>query len=250
MAQDSELLTKMDALLKKHQRGARYSDQASEAKDAEDIPTLTEMVFEQAPEEYLERDLIPVLTAVVEEKKPAEIELDFDFDVDFPSAFDEASVPTPSEYELAPSSAKAATVAKIPEVSPVAVESAPSPEAFMPTEITSQDKDNEGAKQPKETPPPILGDNPCIPEQHLQISDSVAEQLLSGLQLQIPGMLERTIMPQLSAALSREISSLIDQFTLHIELVVRDAIAHELKKQLPEIQAQLANPDKPSTDPV
>jgi hypothetical protein len=237
MAQDSELLTKMDALLKKHQPGARYKGGATEVKDAQAIPTLTEMVIDPSAEEDFERNLIPVLTAVVEEmkpapaNKPAEIELDFDFDVDFSVAPDGGASPAIPEYEPPPHSAKAVTVALIPEAGLAPVESIAGPE------------------YPPEAPPPISVDtlapqtNSCSQEQRLQISDAVAEKLLHNLQLQIPGMLERTIMPQLVAALDREISSLIDQ-------IVRDAVACELEKQFPEIQTPLANPDKPPSDPV
>lgn len=87
-------------------------------------------------------------------------------------------------------------------------------------------------------------------ERRMHISDSVAEQLLASMQQQVPRLLEQAIVPKLSAALDREISALIDQFTIHIEYVVRDAIARELQKQLPELEARLANTGKPPVDPV
>jgi hypothetical protein len=87
-------------------------------------------------------------------------------------------------------------------------------------------------------------------ERRMHISDSVAEQLLASLQQQVPRLLEQAIVPKLAAALDREISALIDQFTIHIEYVVRDAITSELQKQLPQLEARLANTGKPPVDPV
>jgi len=87
-------------------------------------------------------------------------------------------------------------------------------------------------------------------ERRMHISDSVAEQLLASMQQQVPRLLEQAIVPKLSAALDREISALIDQFTIHIEYVVRDAITRELQKQLPELETRLANTGKPPVDPV
>jgi len=87
-------------------------------------------------------------------------------------------------------------------------------------------------------------------ERRTHISDSVAEQLLRNLQHQLPKLLEQAVVPQIAATLDREISSLIDQFTIHIEYAVRDAIANELQKQLPELAARLANTGKPPVDPV
>jgi len=87
-------------------------------------------------------------------------------------------------------------------------------------------------------------------ERRMHISDSVAEQLLASLQQQVPRLLEQAIVPKLATALDREISALIDQFTIHIEYVVRDAITNELQKQLPQLEARLANTGKPPVDPV
>jgi hypothetical protein len=130
---------------------------------------------------------------------------------------------------------------------PVEEEAAPvevAPEA--PPELEAIEQVTEAAVPPR--PEPVS--QAYRVERRMHISDSVAEQLLASLQQQVPKLLEQAIVPKLAAALDREISALIDQFTIHIEYVVRDAITQELQKQLPELEARLANPGKPPVDPV
>lgn len=104
--------------------------------------------------------------------------------------------------------------------------------------------------EPEALPQAAAASNAYRMERRTHISDSVAEQLLRNLQHQLPKLLEQAVVPQIAATLDREISSLIDQFTIHIEYAVRDAIANELQKQLPELAARLANTGKPPVDPV
>jgi len=250
------------------------------------IPTLTEIVPEHDLASELERELIPTLTETIH----LELDLDPDYAYHHHDAHalteTETQPPEVAEefildeamLEPAEAESEAAALAQFEEVPPaaefvpeatvvaeqpvgqaeenIAVEHVPLPDAAEAAVEASAEPEAAPAVQPPLPEPEALPHATAAVssayrvERRMHISDSVAEQLLASLQQQVPKLLEQAIVPKLAAALDREISALIDQFTIHIEYVVRDAITSELQKQLPELEARLANTGKPPVDPV
>jgi hypothetical protein len=255
-----------------------------------DIPTLTEIVPERDLASELERELIPTLTEPIHleldldpdygyhhhdahaltgtETQAPEVAEEFMLDeAMLESAEAEAEAAMVAQFEEMLSAAEFLPEATVAAEEPVGqtgesavVEHVPLPDAAEAVVEASAEPEAVPEAAPAVQPP--VPEPEAVPyaaaavssayrvERRMHISDSVAEQLLASLQQQVPKLLEQAIVPKLAAALDREISALIDQFTIHIEYVVRDAITSELQKQLPELEARLANTGKPPVDPV
>ena len=281
MSQSEDVLKKMEALLKKHQGGNLNSAALEEPADLSAhsphishdnpaIPTLTDVAV-NAPPRLRARDAIPVVNNRMSQPSAADTALELDLDpyfivptgediapekVTLPS-FDVESIsaaPAPSEIEI-----DADTFIPSPAV-PVEpplpdLEHAPRIERHAAPPATPV-ADSVVEPPRYEAPPKPLANNyatfsSLAKESPEQITDSFTEQVLRHLDKHLKKALETSITPQLAKSLDKALSSMLDQFSLHIEHMVRETIARELNKQLESLRTNRAgNHSKQPDDPV
>ncbi|PWB49110.1 MAG: hypothetical protein C3F18_10735 [Nitrosomonadales bacterium] len=66
-------------------------------------------------------------------------------------------------------------------------------------------------------------------------SSKLSSQALEGLDRQIQEILDQRLSAHIVSAMDRAMSTMLDQFAMQLESVVREAVAQELRKQLGEI---------------
>jgi hypothetical protein len=118
------------------------------------------------------------------------------------------------------------------------------PAAELPKEPGQGEQQLSMAAEAMENPPAPTDEHPPEhtfkpPQQALiseqlftQISDSLSEQVLRNIDQKLQQVLEKNIAPQLARTLDKALSSMLDQFSTHIEYTVRESITQELEKQL------------------
>lgn len=221
---EDDVLGKLDALLRRHQP----SDP--------DIPVLTDVVVPSP----LDLDAIPVLTDEVlpggdagqagapelppfPELLPEPGEAPAAADTPAPPP-KERVLPAPAlplEFELPPD---ARYVALDPgaEAPAAPAPAEPAPEAGIAAAAPAED-----------TAPPATTPVPALSEETIQlIADTIKADVAEMLDARLQEALARQLKASLHGALDRALSSMLDQFVVHIEEVVRVTIASELEKQL------------------
>lgn len=68
-------------------------------------------------------------------------------------------------------------------------------------------------------------------------------QSLENLDLRIQEILDQRLSAHITSAMDRAISSMLDQFSMQLESVVREAVAEELRKQLGEMAGRANDAD-------
>ena len=76
---------------------------------------------------------------------------------------------------------------------------------------------------------------PVSEESTHDFSHHRSSQSLDDLDLRIQEIVDQRLSAQFVSAMDRAISTMLDQFSVQLEAVVRDAVAQELRKQLGEI---------------
>lgn len=245
MSEADDVLGKLDALLKRHQ-----------APSEPDIPVLTEVVVPSP----LDLEAIPILTEEVIEYQlpPGEASSpagegapeEPPFPELLPAVPAEASAPAPLpvlEFEL-PADARwvslvetgAAPATEVPaETVPaetVPAAPAPAPEPGAPIAPGA------GSPAAVERPP---GEVPAavpsvLSQETIQlIADTIKADVAKILDEQLQQALAQQLQTSLHVALDRALASMLDQFVIHIEEVVRVSIASELEKQLEQLRKSL-----------
>ncbi len=82
--------------------------------------------------------------------------------------------------------------------------------------------------------------------------DSVTEHTMRDMDKHLQRLVEEKLGPQLTATMDRALAGMLDQFSTHIEYLVRESVALELQKQLEalratftqQLSAQLSNLDR------
>lgn len=206
---EDDVLGKVDALLRRHQT------------PEPDIPVLTEVLVPPP----IDLDAIPVLTDVVGVEE---------------SAADDAPIPFPELLPLEPVAAEEEAVAASP-AAPIALEFDIPPGARYvaldrePVEPTPQPTAPEpdlrtlAVEDGTRMPAPVH----ALSEETIQlIADTIKADVARILDAQLQQALAQQLQTSLHVALDRALASMLDQFVIHIEEVVRSAIANELEKQL------------------
>ena len=277
MSQSEDVLKKMEALLKKHQGGNLSSDAFEEPADLSAhsaqishdnpaIPTLTDVAV-NAPPRQRARDAIPVVNDRVSQPPAADAALELDLDPYFIAPSGEIIAP---EKETLPSF-DAENISAAPAPSEIEVDADTFiPPPAVPVEPPLPDFEHAPTIESDATPtaapvvePPRYAAPPKPPANNYatlsstakdsseQITDSFTEQVLRHLDKHLKKALETSITPQLAKSLDKALSSMLDQFSLHIEHMVRETIARELNKQLESLRTNRAgNASKQPDDPV
>jgi hypothetical protein len=244
-----DVLDKLDALLKRHQPAA----------DA-DIPVLTDIV---APPD-IDLEAIPLLTEEIsppaEPAAPVQAEplpplpelepLDFELPEEaavivVPEAAAQApgETPPPAEARAAPSVLEfdIPPGARYVALAGIVDEAAATPETGLPSPLLGHEAPA-AAEPPRPDATTPLASAPVhvlSDETVRAIADTVRDDVAKILETQLQQVLARQFQSGLHLALDRALSSMLDQFVIHIEEVVKVSIANELKKQL----AELPRPD-------
>ena len=265
MSQSEDVLKKMEALLKKHQ-GSNLSVAAAEEAtalsghsrhslhDNPAIPTLTDIAVNATPHQRA-HDPIPILNDPIAPRIAPDTALELDLDPYFisppadPIAPEVAAPSLPLDMEIisaAPAPFENEIEAPLPDLEPV-----------QTTEIYATPALEPVVELPRYEPPPSPPANPYATlsnppkESAEQITDSFTEQVLRHLDKHLKRALETSITPQLANSLDKALSSMLDQFSLHIEHMVRETIARELNKQLESLRTNRpSNHSKQPNDPV
>lgn len=214
---DDDVLHKLDALFKKH------------ADAAPDIPVLTDFISDAD----LNLDAIPVLTEEVPPLNPAsvlhapEIELEL--------------VPEPIRSD--PVLQQAETSAMLARLAAVEAEIQADVDARI-AKAQATRKIVPSIEIPKDASyvslPPAIGSAPPPPVQPVtQASETQAKQIADLIQAEISRSLKTSLHSTLAeeldgmliSALDKAVSSMLEQFMVHMEEVVRAAIIDELRKQ-------------------
>lgn len=281
MSQSEDVLKKMEALLKKHQ-GGNLSPAALEetadlsahsariSHDNPAIPTLTDVAVNATPRQRA-RDATPIVNDRTSRPPAADTALELDLDPYFIVPSGEVIAPE----KVTPPLLDVEIISAAPAPSEIKVDadiSIPSPavpvEPPLP-DIEHAPKIEKGATSPAapvveliveppryEAPPRPPANNYATlsspaKDSSEQITDSFTEQVLRHLDKHLKKALETSITPQLAKSLDKALSSMLDQFSLHIEHMVRETISRELNKQLENLRtSRSANHTKQPDDPV
>lgn len=149
---------------------------------------------------------IPVLTDIVAEALPE-------------------PVPIPVLTEAVEDGWTEESVSDVSEPQP-ALEALPHPE---------QPGQQEETPSSSQTALPEPANEPSVPE-----TGQLAEQILRELEDRIREGLAHQLAPQLAAALEKSLAGALDQFTMQIEYLVRDAVSGEVRRQLDALQSDCA----------
>lgn len=190
---DSPLMSKMDALLKKHRGGVDAPVEAAMQATAQKVPAAPTPVetakttHESAPQTNLgappPNAWLPVLTHVLERGTPPTVAV-----TKPPETIPEPEVPSPV----------AAEAPVLPPIEPVAV------------------------SQPAPPPQPAM--------LNTAISDTMAEQLLSELAPRLSEVMEKQVAAELRKNLDQTVASLLSQLDVNVREIVRDAVSEKLKQ--------------------
>lgn len=74
-------------------------------------------------------------------------------------------------------------------------------------------------------------------------SRGLSGQSLENLDLRIQEILDQRLSAHIASAMDRAMSSMLDQFAMQLESVVREAVAEELRKQLGEMASRANDGD-------
>ncbi len=239
MSNEKDIFEKMDALVRKHHPASTQptSSPTAQAKSAAaDIPMLTDIIAEPGLDTELRRDLIPLLTETFDPRQtqssPAKSVLELDLDPFF-------TLPVAEPQSILAPKPKAEPIA---QAAPVTTESIPLPKLDGPlfTEIIELNT--------LETPPPAQAPLETAPTSDIMSSDALAhfsdalsEQLIRAIDTRLQQTVDKKIAPQLAQTVDKALSSMLDQFSVNIEDMVREAIALELQRQLSALLNTPAN---------
>jgi hypothetical protein len=76
-----------------------------------------------------------------------------------------------------------------------------------------------------------------------EVAPELSSQLLENLHSQIQEILDQRLPVHIASAMDRAMSTMLDQFSMQMQSVVREAVAHELQKQLGEIARRSSDAD-------
>ena len=189
---DSPLMSKMDALLKKHRGGVDAPVEAAMPATAQQVPApmpveTAKNTHESTPQTSLGEPppnaWLPVLTHVLERGTPPPVAV-----AKPPETITEPDIPSPV----------AAEAPVLPPAEPVALsEPAPPPQPAM---------------------------------LNTAISDTMAEQLLSELAPRLSEVMEKQVAAELRKNLDQTVASLLSQLDVNVREIVRDAVSEKLKQ--------------------
>lgn len=238
MSEPDDVLGKLDALLKRHQAPAEP-----------DIPVLTEVVVPSP----LDLEAIPILTEeVVEDQLPtgeasspagegAPEEPPFpELLPEVPAEANAPASPPVLEFEL-PADARwvslvetgAAPVTEAPDET-VPAAAAPAPEPGAPIAPGAGSLAAVGRPPAESAVPSVLS------QETIQlIAETIKADVAKILDAQLKQALAEQLQTSLHVALDRALASMLDQFVIHIEEVVKVSIASELEKQLDQLRKSL-----------
>lgn len=229
MASEKDIFEKMDALVRKHHPAATQPAMTTAPPvrpAAAGIPTLTEIIPELTLDADPELDLIPLLTEAIHppQAQPVVSEVEVELDLD---PFFSISAPEPLLPEAELSGEQPPEI--VSEKS--GIPSFPKSEGPLFTEIIELDA---AAKAPldevqQETVPAAAV---LSTEALAQFSDALSEQLMRALDQRLQQAVDKKIAPQIAQTVDKALSSMLDQFSVNIEFMVREAIAQELQRQL------------------
>lgn len=285
MANENDIFGKMNALLRKHQNSApppplpqqpelepQEDDEPSfpepsKALSTLDIPVLTEVFIEDEP--------IPVLTDTLGTDETLSMaadqahELELDLDPYYTATFDAE----PTNHQEANSASLAFEAMDHPSLITEEITFPDFPEIesevpdldTLPAELSGPFELPEAfePQSKEESSPPhhlekVAEAEPEIPQQmpevstqksQAQISDSLTEEILRSIDRHLQKAMEKSVAPQLANSLDKALSSMLDQFSMHIEEMVKETIANELQKQLTAMLDVSTDPDPASTTP-
>ena len=78
------------------------------------------------------------------------------------------------------------------------------------------------------------------------VSDSLTEQILRSLDQHLQKAVENSLAPQVANSIDKALSSMLDQFSIHIEYMVQEAITKELQKQFSALKTVSTGNSDPS----
>ena len=277
MANENDIFRKMDALLRKHHADASSqstfmtteaelpSDESKglafdQPATAPEIPILTEIVEEHALDNELEQGLIPVLTETIETQEEESYDFSLELDLDpYYNALHSEGAPEKEVQTATATSEAIEAPSLVPEEMPLPdfpeLEFEPSPQE---TETTAEHI-AEPIAMPEPLPmepvaAPILSEPeivaPAAPTQTAEsatlVSDSLTEQILRSLDQHLQKAVENSLAPQVANSVDKALSSMLDQFSIHIEYMVQEAITKELQKQFSALKTMSAGNCDPS----
>lgn len=219
---EHDVFEKLDALLKKH-HPEEFQTAASEIPAQPDSDETAQAVTAAA---FPALD-IPTLTDIV------------------PEPLDETgNIPTLTEI----------AGATLPDSPPIELDLVPEtylPEAEYAPEntITAIEPPEDAPERIKEIVAPRVDrrQSALTEETASQISDALTEQALRNLDKHLQQVMETQLAPLLVASLDKTLASMLDQFAMHIEYLVREAVAEEMKKQLQILQQGQSRDDDPES---
>lgn len=221
-----EVLHKLDALFKKH------------ADAAPDIPVLTELVDTTD----LHLDDIPVLTEEVPPLNPASVLHAPDIELDLvpePIRADPLLRQAETAQMLARLAAVEAEVQADVEarIAKFQAPPSPSPRIEIPQNAAYVVLP---ASPPVEPPAPRSAPEPGFDSK--QIADFIQIEVRRALKTSLHSLLAEELDGMLNSALDKAVSSMLEQFMVHMEDVVRATIVSELSKQLATLRGSLPPP--------
>ena len=229
MASEKDIFEKMDALVRKHHPtpAQPVTDAASPVKPASaNIPTLTDIIPDPSLDSELEQDLIPLLTESIQvpqalaTESGLELDLDPYFTITAPEPLQSPALEVIEKFVPPEASAQADAIAFPKLEEPLfteIVELNATPPAAPVTEV----------QQDTIPAAPLLS-----AEALTQFSDALSEQLMRALDQRLQQAVDKKIAPQLAQTVDKALSSMLDQFSVNIEDMVRESIAQELQRQL------------------
>lgn len=229
MANEKDIFEKMDALVRKHHpapaQAAATNAPAANTAPA-NIPTLTDVIPNPGLEAELEKDLIPLLTEAIPppQADPDESTLELDLDPYFTITGREPSPPSP-----APEVTTELSFQPEPEASDLST--LPKLDGPLFTDIVELNATVNA--------PLVESHQESIPFQQVmsaealaQFADTLSEQMMRALDQRLQQAVDKKIAPQLAQTVDKALSSMLDQFSVNIEDMVRESIAQELQRQL------------------
>jgi hypothetical protein len=256
---DDNVLDKLDALLKRHQRPDEHdipvlTDIVTPPQiDLNAIPVLTEEVSSKTSEAPVELDLLPEVTEVAPaepvpvtreaEPLPSLPDLEFEPMLDFTAesrAPEEMREPLDLVVGVAP--AEAAIEMESTAEAPYEIEIPP---AAAYIDLTAEVSAVPGLGEPEmAAPESVTAAAPqALSQQTVQlIADTVKIDIAKIIDEHLQHALAQQLKNVLHVALDRALASMLDQFVVNIEEVVRASIADELQKQLAPFKRPSASP--------
>ena len=219
---ENDLLGKLDALMKRHRPEA-------------DVPVLTDIVVPSP----LDLDAIPVLTEEVSHTDELAQEETPPFPELLPELPPEPLPPVSGELAVpraypAPPQAQGEVQPSTPPL--LEFEIPPEARYVRLTDLTPAPPAEEDTQPLASVQPPADQPTPALhalSEETIQlIADTIKADVAKILDAQLQQALAQQLQASLHLALDRALASMLDQFMIHIEEVVRLSIASELERQL------------------